>query len=100
MAHAAPENGPPRWPIFPGSNRPERKQAMSDQVNGLRKEARIPTPTILDAEGNPVSIRDLPLVAFRLTCGHLGRDYGIQARDIVFCDDCGTNKRVKKVLAA
>lgn len=73
---------------------------MSDHANSLRKGAHVPVPTILDADGNPVSIRDLPLVAFRLTCGHLGRDYGVQARDIVFCDECGTNKRVKKVLAA
>jgi hypothetical protein len=73
---------------------------MADQANSLRKEARVSAPTILDADGNPVSIRDLPLVAFRLTCGHLGRDYGIQSRDLVFCDDCRTTKRVRKVLAS
>ena len=73
---------------------------MSDIRSTSRERSSAPVPSILDADGNPVSIRDLPLVAFRLTCGHLGKDYGIVARDLVFCDDCGTNKRVKKILAS
>jgi len=50
-------------------------------------------------EGRKVSLADLPLVAFRLSCGHLGRDYAVQKRDLIFCGDCGTSKRVTKILA-
>lgn len=73
---------------------------MADNRNDARTKDKAPLPTILDADGNPISLRDLPLVAYRLTCGHLGRDYAIQPRDVVFCDECKTNKRVKKILAA
>lgn len=57
------------------------------------------TPVIFDADGNPVRLDDLPLVAFRLTCGHLHKDLGYLRGDLYFCDTCGTQKRITKILA-
>ena len=51
------------------------------------------------AGGRRVSLADMPLVAYRLNCGHLGRDYAVQKRDLIFCADCGANKRVTAIIS-
>lgn len=55
--------------------------------------------TVTGPDGKKVSLASLPLVAFQLNCGHVGKDFAIQTRDIVFCDDCGQDRRVKKIIA-
>lgn len=50
-------------------------------------------------DGARVSLSSMPLVAFALNCGHLGRDYAIERRDVVFCEECQVNRRVSKILA-
>lgn len=49
--------------------------------------------------GRKMTLADLPLVAYALNCGHVGRDYGIQKKDNLFCAKCGSNSRVTKILA-
>lgn len=46
-----------------------------------------------------MAVADLPLVAYSLNCGHVGRDYGIQKKDNLFCAKCGSDSRVSKILA-
>jgi hypothetical protein len=50
-------------------------------------------------DGRTVALAALPLVAYALACGHLGRDYAVKKRDLVFCSECGATKRVARVLA-
>lgn len=50
-------------------------------------------------DGQRVSLTDLPLVAYRLSCGHVGKDYAVLKRDLIFCPDCATTKRVTAILA-
>lgn len=70
---------------------------MTTNTINLRKRAS--KVTTLSRTGRSVSLADLPLVAYSLSCGHLGRDYAIQKRDLVFCADCQGTRRVSKVLA-
>lgn len=64
------------------------------------KAAANPTRTkITGPDGKVISLASLPLVAYSLTCEHLGRDYAVQKRDLIFCDKCGTTKRVKSIIA-
>lgn len=58
-----------------------------------------PKNYIIGPDGTRISLKDLPLVAYAMTCGHLGRDYGVSKGDQLFCDSCKTTKRVKKILA-
>lgn len=53
-----------------------------------------------DEEGRKVDLASLPLVAYRLRCGHMGREYAVRQRDIVFCRECGTNRTVSRILAS
>ena len=50
-------------------------------------------------DGQTVSLSSLPLVAFALSCGHLGREYGVAKRDVVFCDSCGAQRTIARVIA-
>lgn len=50
--------------------------------------------------GRKITLADQPLVAYKLYCGHLGRQYAVKRRDILFCEECGRDKRVKEVLAS
>jgi len=50
-------------------------------------------------KGRKPRVSDLPLVAYSLSCGHLGRQYGIQKKDRVFCKDCGSDKYVARIIA-
>lgn len=43
--------------------------------------------------------RELPLVAFTMTCSHPGREYGVAERDLVWCNACGDQRRVATILA-
>jgi hypothetical protein len=54
---------------------------------------------IMGPDGKPVSLDSLPLVAYGLNCGHLGRDYAVQKGDVLFCEECGTTKRVSRIIA-
>ena len=46
------------------------------------------------------SLADLPLVAFELTCGHVGREYGVRKSDLLFCEKCKVSKTVKRIIAS
>jgi hypothetical protein len=73
---------------------------MSVHTTGTRGSVKPPkTPAVVGPDGLRHRLRDLPLVAFRMSCGHLGRDYAIRKGDIMFCQDCGADKRITKVLA-
>jgi hypothetical protein len=50
--------------------------------------------------GRKVYLSDLPLIAYSLECGHVGRDRAIQAGDRVFCDGCRDTKRVAQIISA
>jgi len=50
-------------------------------------------------DGRKVNGASLPLVAYALNCGHLGRNYAVKRRDFLFCEECGTTKQVAKILA-
>jgi hypothetical protein len=56
-------------------------------------------PRITGPDGRKVSLHDLPLVAYTLTCGHIGRDYAIAKGDQVFCTACADTKRVARVIS-
>lgn len=60
--------------------------------------ARDTRPFITDPDGNKVYLDQLPLVAFRLACGHVSRDYGVQKSDLYFCETCKDSARVTEVL--
>lgn len=45
-------------------------------------------------------VRRLPLVAFVLRCGHPGREYGVTAGDLLWCDTCSDRSAVARVLAS
>lgn len=51
------------------------------------------------SDGRTVNLASLPLVAYALNCGHLGRDYAIKRWDIVFCPDCGHDAKVATIIA-
>ena len=54
---------------------------------------------VVGPDGRAVSLESQPLVAFSLSCGHLGREYAVARRDLIFCDACGVTRRVSKILA-
>lgn len=58
-----------------------------------------PKDFIIGPDGKKVYIKDLPLIAFQLYCGHMGRDYGVAKGDTLFCETCRTPKRVKRIIA-
>ena len=67
-----------------------------------RRDRETDRPTagaVSGPDGRPVRLEDLPLVAFALDCGHLGRDYAISRRDLIFCKDCGRQRRVGRIIA-
>lgn len=47
----------------------------------------------------PVKIYDMDLVAYQLSCSHLGREFGVKKGDVIFCKECLEISRVSKVLA-
>ena len=50
--------------------------------------------------GKPANLyRDLPLVAYELSCSHMGKQLGIRKGEFIFCEDCQSDKRVKRILA-
>ena len=51
-------------------------------------------------DGKRVNLASLPLVAYSMRCGHVGRDYAVQKRDIVFCQDCGSNQVISRIIAS
>ena len=53
--------------------------------------------TVVD--GRRVSLSDLPMIPFRLNCGHVGKDFAIQVKDLIFCEDCGGTSRVTEILS-
>lgn len=58
------------------------------------------TPTVRTETGERVRLSDLPLVAYGLYCGHVGRDHGIARNDLVFCPACGDTKRVARIISS
>lgn len=66
-----------------------------------RKETskgRKPVPAV-ERDGRRVRLDELPLVAFGLICGHLGREYGVLKGDQVWCGPCMATRRVTRILA-
>lgn len=53
----------------------------------------------INLDGRKVSLASLPLVAFKLSCGHVGKDYAINKSDVIFCETCATNMRVNKIIS-
>lgn len=85
----------------PGGAKPRRKKASSNgsvqRMDGRGVDpGRIRKKT---ADGVAMSLADLPLVAYGMSCNHLGRDYGVKRGDYVYCPACGTSRRVAKILA-
>jgi hypothetical protein len=70
--------------------------ARKDEPNEKPDARKI---SALTAEGRRVSLADLPVVAYRLSCGHVGKDYAIQKQDLLFCADCGATSRVSAILS-
>ena len=62
-------------------------------MNARRVRAR-------DQQGRPVNLADFPLVAYALNCSHLGREYAVAKGDIVFCGDCGADRKIARIIAA
>lgn len=54
---------------------------------------------ITGPDGRTVRLSDLPLVVFELKCGHQGKNYAIELGDWLFCEDCGAEKRVSRIIA-
>lgn len=50
-------------------------------------------------DGKMVSLDSLPLVAFKLSCGHLGKEYAVHRGDLLFCAKCARNRKVTRILA-
>jgi hypothetical protein len=44
-------------------------------------------PTLTGPDGKQVRLTDLPLVAYWLRCGCVGRAYGVQGGDLLFCEE-------------
>jgi hypothetical protein len=55
---------------------------------------------ITGPDGRVVRLEDLPLVAYVLDCAHLGRDYAVSRRDLLFCRECGRQRRVSRIIAS
>lgn len=64
-----------------------------------RRDRRPATPNVTGPDGRKVRLSDLPLTAYTLACGHVGRDYGIIKGDLLFCGTCQTPKRVARIIA-
>lgn len=62
--------------------------------------ARPDRPFVTHPNGTKVYLDELPLVAFRLTCGHVGKDYAVQQGDVYFCEVCKDNVRVAAIVSA
>ncbi len=71
----------------------------------VAKNERVTNPTrtkVVSSDGRKATraqLASIPLVAYQLNCGHLGRNYAVQKREVMFCAECGSNKQVKKILA-
>jgi hypothetical protein len=74
------------------SNKNEKLMRSSDE-SGQKM------PKEFNVNGKLISMSELPLVAYALKCGHMGREYGIVKNDLLFCDTCGQTMRVKQILA-
>lgn len=47
--------------------------------------------------GRSIKVKDIPHDVYTLDCGHLGRGFFVQTKDIIFCSQCQENKSVAKV---
>lgn len=54
----------------------------------------MPPTEITMPDGQKMSLADFPITVYTLTCGHTGRNYGVLAGDLVFCDDCQTRANI------
>ena len=61
-----------------------------------RKGNRTPSVKV---DGRRVTLADFPIIAFSLTCGHVGRERAIRVGDHVFCDTCADTKRVANIVS-
>lgn len=67
---------------------------------GTRKRRAAERATVM-VDGRRVSLADVsPLVAFVMRCSHMGREYGVAVGDVVFCETCGTDRKIARVIAA
>jgi hypothetical protein len=65
-----------------------------------REVTVMPAPVLRGPDGREVRLSDLPLVAYALGCGCVGRDYAVQKGDILFCAEHAENKKVTTILAS
>jgi hypothetical protein len=52
------------------------------------------------ARGRRLTLADLPMVVFAMSCGHTAKDRVIQVRDWTFCNTCQGRVQVSAILAA
>jgi hypothetical protein len=58
------------------------------------------TPSVRNNVGKRVRLSDLPLVAYSLYCGHVGREHGVARNDLMFCPTCKDTKRVARIISS
>lgn len=55
-----------------------------------------PNSTIT-VRGHRIKVKDIPYDVYTLKCGHIGRAFGAETGDIMFCDSCHDDKEVVRV---
>lgn len=71
----------------------------------VAKNERIANPRrtkVVASDGRKATraqLDSVPLVAYELNCGHLGRNYGVAKKEVFFCEPCGRDRWVKRILA-
>lgn len=70
---------------------------MSNRV--YRERRKVHKPESIVVNGKRISLKDLPLVAYVLQCGHYGRDHAIVKGDLLFCSECSETVRVAKIVS-
>lgn len=61
--------------------------------------SKMPRPHVVAPDGTKMYLDQLPLVTFRLGCGHVGKDYGLRPGDVYFCEECKADTRVAELIA-
>lgn len=71
--------------------------ARSTRQNTTKRPAPR-TPSAVQ-DGKRIRLTDLPLVAYALNCGCLGRGYAVVRNDLLFCEKHAKTAKVSKILA-
>lgn len=65
---------------------------------GYVKALSLSPDTELVVRGKTLKAKDVPYVAYTLSCGHSGRGIAITNRDVLFCVTCSENSFVVRVV--